>query len=352
MRVVFNKLNSVNNPNSIHGIYPYRGKISSKEASSIVSQLPKGSTLLDPFSGSGTIVYEGLINGLNVIGIDNNPLAYWLAKGKIGSLEKNKTDYIEEASSYIEQAKDVTLETSKYPELLSKHFHEKSAHEILRLKMFYEDMSDYLKAVFLGAVALTARGCNDYKWTSSTVGKDINPKRYIPFFEKFLYKVKKHYKNYPIETKHTLVLGDTRKLTTYLPEKSVDFVFTSPPYFNCLDYTAYYGKIIYDLFGQNRSEIRGSLIQNVKDYEDDMRTSLTEIVKVTKDDGLIIFVVGDKKISGTIINGGEYFSNLLHHEPNQILEREYTNSSSQVFDKLNNTKRKEQIVIWDKSTWN
>ena len=39
---------SVNNPNSIHGIYPYRGKISAIDARLIIKQLNSG-TLLDPF---------------------------------------------------------------------------------------------------------------------------------------------------------------------------------------------------------------------------------------------------------------------------------------------------------------
>jgi len=32
----------------------------------------------------------------------------------------------------------------------------------------------------------------------------------------------------------------------------------------------------------------------------------------------------------------------------KVLERKYTNSSSQIFDRLNQTKRKEQIVLWEK----
>jgi hypothetical protein len=101
-----------------------------------------------------------------------------------------------------------------------------------------------------------------------------------------------------------------------------------------------------------RIKIKKNLIQNSKTYEDDMRKVLDEIVKVTKKDALIIFVVGDKKMKNSeIINGGEFFSKLLKHKPNKIIERKYTGSSSQIFDKLNKTERKEQIVIWDKSTW-
>jgi adenine-specific DNA methylase len=81
--IVFKKIDSVNNPNSMHGIYPYRGKISAIDAISIIEQLPNKGTLLDPFCGSGTIVYEAQKHGLSAFGVDFNPLAIQLAKASL-----------------------------------------------------------------------------------------------------------------------------------------------------------------------------------------------------------------------------------------------------------------------------
>lgn len=39
-------------------------------------------TLLDPFAGSGTILVEGMLQGLDIVGIDVNPLAVLLCKAK------------------------------------------------------------------------------------------------------------------------------------------------------------------------------------------------------------------------------------------------------------------------------
>lgn len=349
-RINFSKLHTVNNPTSIHGIYPYRGKIASMEAKLIVEQLPANSLLLDPFCGSGTIIFEGICNGLNTIGIDNNPLAIWITKGKANALRKNLTLFESELGSIMDKAAGAS-KSLKMPDIANKHFHKKTSEEIMSLVPYFDGMSDYLKAVFFGTIALAARGCNHYKWTSSTVGKDINPKQYISFFEKFKQKIKKHHPNKIIKNAGKIHLKDSRAMSKFIPKKSVDFVFTSPPYFDGLDYTAYYGKLIYWILNRDRSEIKKGLIQTVKTYESDMKKVLNELVRVTKDDAQIIFVVGDKKIGKEIINGGEFFSNLLNHKPNQIIERGYTGSSSQVFDTLNSTKRKEQIVIWDKGTW-
>ena len=349
--IKFLSLKSVNNPTSVHGIYPYRGKISSLEAKLVCEQLPQGSTLLDPFCGTGTIIFEGACNHLKVFGVDNNPLAIAISKGKINSLEKPSSEFENETMAILSKARDCKI-YRQMPENAARHFHPQTTDEIMQVFSFYDEMSDYLKAAFFGAIALTARGCNHYKWTSTTVGKDINPKNYIPFFEKFLGKVKKHHPKKNLNDLNVdLHQADSRCLSTLLPLKSIDYVFTSPPYFDALDYTAYYGKIIYSILDADRDAIRDGLIQDVRTYERDMKAVLDEVVKVTRDDAQICFVVGDKKVGKELINGGEFFSTLLQHKPNQIIEREYTQTSSQVFDKLNKTSRKEQIVIWNKATW-
>lgn len=344
MEFVIKELKSVNNPRSIHGIYPYRGKIAALDAEQILSQMPKGSTVLDPFCGSGTIIYEGLKFGLTTIGIDANPLAVVLSNGKI-HIPRKFSDIEKEIDNLIEKAKKLSdiPEVPEYPKSL---FHVDSIDQIMRMSVFYEEMSDYVKACFLGSIALTARGCNDYKWTSSTVGKNIEPKRYISFYEKFKQKCKKHFM--PIENESRVYYADSRKLLDFIEPNSVDFVFSSPPYFDCLDYTAYHARIIYDILGYQRVQIRSSLIQNIENYKEDMRLVLSNLYKVLKPSGQIIFVVGDKKIHGQVINGADYFQAISPFGKYEIIERSYTGTSSKVFDEINKTDRKEQIVIWTK----
>lgn len=344
MKFTIKELMSVNNPHSIHGIYPYRGKISALDAEQILSQMPKGSVILDPFCGSGTIVYEGLRFGLRTIGVDANPIAVVLSKGKI-HIPKEYSIVKKEIENIIQKSKklDDPPEAPEYPKSL---FHIDSMEQIMRMSVFYDEMSDYVKACFLGAIALTARGCNDYKWTSSTVGKNIEPKRYIPFYEKFEQKCKKHFM--PIENDSQIFYADTRKLLDFIKPNSIDFVFSSPPYFDCLDYTAYHARIIYDILGYERVQIRTSLIQNIDNYKEDMCIVLNNLNTVLKPGGQVIFVVGDKKIHGKIINGADYFQAISPFGKYEIIERSYTGTSSKVFDEINKTERKEQIVIWTK----
>lgn len=344
--MIFNikQLESVNNPNSIHGIYPYRGKISAIDALQVVSQMPKGSTLLDPFCGSGTIVYEGAKVGLHTLGIDANPLAIYLAKGKM-AIPSCLNAALDEAKTIISRAY-LLKDFVNVPEYTASLFHVDTLQEMLKIATLFDQMSDYLKACFLGTICLAARGCNQYKWTSSSVGKNIEPKRYISFSDKLIQKVKKHH--YPISNDSQLFYHDARKVDEILPPESIDFVFTSPPYFDCLDYTSYYAKFVYEILGYDRADIRNSLIQEFSNYEEDMRTVLNSLYKVVKTGGHVIFVVGDKKIHGKLINGAEYFNNISPFICESVIERSYSGTSSKVFDSINKTNRKEQIVIWRK----
>lgn len=344
MDFVIKELKSVNNPRSIHGIYPYRGKISALDAEQILSQMPEGSVVLDPFCGSGTIVYEGLKFGLHTLGIDANPIAVALSNGKI-HIPLSYDEVLSEVDSLINRAKSLSS-IPQAPDYPASLFHIESLNEIMRLSSLYEEMSDYVKACFLGTIALTARGCNHYKWTSSTVGKNIEPKRYIPFYEKLRQKLKKHY--LPIKNDSIVYYEDTRNLDEVIKPNSVDFVFSSPPYFDCLDYTAYYARLVYDILGYERLQIRSRLIQSFDNYGKDMKIVLDKLYNVLKPGGQVIFVVGDKKIHGKVINGAEFFQKISPFGNYSIIERSYSGTSSKVFDAINKTDRKEQIVIWEK----
>lgn len=342
----FKKLKTVNNPNSIHGIYPYRGKISAIDAVQVLQQLPQKGMLLDPFCGSGTIIYEAKQLGFDVVGVDSNPVAIQISRAKFSALNVDAS--IAKINTLIPTK--TRVKALKLPDNAQKYFHEKTASEIAYLLKSYELFSDYEKAAFLGAICLAARGCNQYQWTSTQIGKISEEKRYIDFHEKFFNKIKKHH--YPINKNGSrIILDDSRKLGKFIDENSIDYVYTSPPYFDALDYTSYYTRIIHYIFENDVQNIKKDLIQSYSSYEQDMKRCFNEIVKVTTKNALIIFVVGDKKKGDIVINGGEFFSSIYDIKPNFIIEREYTGTASQVWDKINKTQRKEQIIIWDKTTW-
>ena len=105
---------------------------------------------------------------------------------------------------------------------------------------------------------------------------------------------------------------------------------------------------MYEILGYDRMGIKDTLIQDFGDYRTDMKKVLDGLYNVLKPGGQVIFVVGDKKVHGKIVNGADFFNEISPFKHIETIERSYSGTSSQVFDQLNNTSRKEQIVIWQK----
>lgn len=75
---------------SAHAIHPYPAKLLVNIPQFFLAALPTvaGSALLDPFCGSGTVLYEGALAGLRPVGSDSNPLARLITRAKLTPLDR------------------------------------------------------------------------------------------------------------------------------------------------------------------------------------------------------------------------------------------------------------------------
>jgi len=334
----------VSNPKSIHGIYPYRGKMSALDAAHVISQLPSKTTLLDPFCGTGTIVYEAQAHGMNAIGVDNNPLACVIARGKTDPIDAEST--LETLSSSISDAQSQT-NVQRMSTTASRYFHPDTADQIMRMKQVSSYFNSYLLSALYGAICVTARACNGWLWTSTSIGRISESLRKIDFYSTLLRKAKKHIEFVSRNNQAEIHRHDTRLIHEVVEAESVDIVYTSPPYFDALDYTNYYSKIVLEIFDMDRASVREGLIQKYSTYREDMKAALSAIDRVLHDKSLIIFVVGDRKVQNKLIRGSEFFAEIAPWENPYVVERKYTNTASGLWDKINKTQRKEQIIVWD-----
>lgn len=73
-----------------HTIHPYPAKLLANIPQFFLAALPTapGSPLLDPFCGSGTVLYEGALAGLHPVGSDSNPLARLVTRAKLTPLDR------------------------------------------------------------------------------------------------------------------------------------------------------------------------------------------------------------------------------------------------------------------------
>lgn len=78
-----------------HNFYRYPARFSPEFVrETIIEFSNKGDYVLDTFMGSGTSIIEAVTNGRNAIGVDINPLAYFITKVKTTPLSKRDRDKI------------------------------------------------------------------------------------------------------------------------------------------------------------------------------------------------------------------------------------------------------------------
>ncbi|TGK68395.1 site-specific DNA-methyltransferase [Leptospira wolffii] len=91
-----------------------------------------------------------------------------------------------------------------------------------------------------------------------------------------------------METSHSVIIGDSRKSLSELPDKSVQLVFTSPPYWNIKDY-------------ENPNQI--GLGQSYNDYIEDLANIWKESLRVLSPGCKLVVNVGDQFIRASENNG-------------------------------------------------
>lgn len=71
-----------------HGLFPYRGKFHPQMVKGLINVmgLKPGDTVLDPMMGSGTVLIEASLMGIDSIGVDASPFCRFMAQSKLDAL--------------------------------------------------------------------------------------------------------------------------------------------------------------------------------------------------------------------------------------------------------------------------
>lgn len=135
--------------NALHSLCSYHGKLKPSIAYHLVNTFTEpGQTILDPFSGAGTIPFEAALNGRFAYALDISQLSYSISKGKISSprLEGVKLR-IEELGRWLEShppsAKEYQeAKAVKFNGPVEAYFHEKTFAEILSARRYFAATRD------------------------------------------------------------------------------------------------------------------------------------------------------------------------------------------------------------------
>ncbi len=161
---------------SAHAIHPYPAKLLIHIPQFFLAALPTvaGSALLDPFCGSGTVLYEGALAGLRPVGSDSNPLARLVTKAKLTPLDRDvaRRQLEEVMATYPSASPDI-------PDVVNRNywFSDRISDSLGKLKTAIQrSVSETLRPVFDVSFSATVRRVS-YADPRLSVPVKINPDR-------------------------------------------------------------------------------------------------------------------------------------------------------------------------------
>lgn len=303
-------------------LFPWRGQFSPQLVESLLrAYAPAGATVLDPFMGSGTVLVEAARLGLAAYGFEINPAAYSLARVyEFCALPAT------ERHSFL-QAAEAEL-CQMYPSAFELPLFRSQPSERLvpgiRAVRIPESVDPHVRTLLEAFVVLLDRSdaCDH---TCSRVWDTIRSVVVeLPYSQREI----------------RACFGDARALT--LPDNSIDFVLTSPPYINVFNYHQNFRTGV-ELLGWNplivaRSEIgsnrkfRQNRFLTVIQYSIDMTLALAQICRVCRPNARMILILGrESNVHRTAFFNGHMLRQLatdvlgmrLHREQQRIFTNRF-----------------------------
>jgi hypothetical protein len=238
-----------------------------------------GSVVLDPFAGSGTVLYEAAAMSLPAYGFEINPAAWCFSKlYEITNMET------EERGQIINELRESL--NKQFPFILFSDDQLDDNVVETKIASIGNLISDRAKILCNALVVLLD------VYNNPITNRTVHDK-FHTLAELIL---RLPYTNRSIKAD----LQDARALP--LDPGSVDFAITSPPYINVFNYHQNYRRSVellgWDLLRVARSEIgsnranRGNRFLTVIQYCIDMGQAVQELSRVIKENGRAVFIVG------------------------------------------------------------
>lgn len=357
-----------------HGFHPYPAKFTPQIVNKYFNlYCKKGFKILDPFCGSGTTLVEGVLNGLDSVGIDLNPIAYIISRAKTNHYSSKEINIIENFISEIRQPnkglftdlnEDLRGRTP-IPEFPNRQhwFQENVSSELASLKKKIDsiensNVKDLLYCAFSKIIVKVSNQDSEVRYTAK---KKNHPDGIV--FSLFIDTVE----NYlgALKTNEHFILanadvhnGDTYEVLKKFPEDYFDFVITSPPYINTFDYYLYHKQRMFWL-GYDHRPVRKKEIGNhhridtkpfeiaKAEYIDSMTVIMNELSRVSKPNSYFVMIIGDGIVEGTTIDMSQVVTEICEHCNYSIEKIESVNLSeiTRSFNKkFSNAVKKEHTI--------
>lgn len=350
---------------SIQTVHPFPARMASELAVHTLRALPRGSSVLDPMAGSGTVIRQAVSMGHEAIGFDMDPLAVlmsrvWTTPLADDLIEDVCEEIMADAEKLVDPALDwvdddpETLAFIEYwfaPEqrrVLRQIAAALAAHRSRRFSAKKHAAADVLR-VSLSRIIVTKEQCaslaRDTSHSRPHKVADSSDYDVMAGLRRSLRQVRSRLLEAPPAGGARIQLGDARHLKS-IENGSVDGVLTSPPYLNAIDYLrghrmslVWLGHRLQDLrairsssIGAERApdsvspeSIFGDIRRSMGDmdmlpkryssivdrYAEDLYRLASETSRVLRPGGLATFVMGNSCLKGVFIRNSEGLARAL-----------------------------------------
>ena len=272
-----------------------------------------GDLVVDPFSGSGTVLLESASHDLPCFGNELNPAAYLMSKFfHLVNFKRSSREAI------VEQLRQpLSRLVGRYDDLPlmrpADNHREKYSNLLALARELFSATSHDSMALCLTANVLFKSESSQISDLGHAVWRSYD---YIAGFAHEL-----PYTTSPVDAQ----LGDARAVHQVL-ERKAGLVVTSPPYINVFNYHQNHRAIVelldWDLLRVARSEIgsnrrnRGNRFRTVIQYCLDMSEFLDAMSRAIRQEGILVLIIGrESNVRGVPFYNGKIIRDLLRLHP-------------------------------------
>ncbi|MET4730672.1 SAM-dependent methyltransferase [Lysobacter enzymogenes] len=283
----------------IRTVHPFPARMAPEIALRSLEGLRRGSLVLDPMVGSGTVVRHALALGHRAIGFDMDPLAVlmsrvWTSPIDADAVEAELEDLIEEAHAIDLRSARLDWHDTETTEFIHYWFAPKQRRVLTRLavvlaRLRAARLGDVRRVavdvlhVALSRIIVTKEQCASLARDTShsrphRVAND-NDYDVLVGLRRSTAALLDRLQEHKLRRRAQIVLGDARQLT--LDDHSVDYILTSPPYLNQIDYMRGH-RLSLVWFGHSLSElrsIRGTTIGTERAGDDELEADVARIAR-------------------------------------------------------------------------
>jgi len=359
--------------------------------------------VFDPFSGMGTTLFTSMLHGIESVGVDRLPVAYFVSKTLPKFLLLNENEIRQvwrdlEPKINLYEPAEVAMDVA----IMEKAFDENTLLLLRRMKSAIDDLPYKYRDIFLLLFFSILEECSftskDGQFLRIRRDKKVeNPinamSKRIAMVEEDIRRIKLFYRNVSIteELLPDVYLEDTRDLSRIPFRRKPTILITSPPYVNRYDYTRSYSLELCFHFVKNFEELKSlrfsilrshieskvgkdetpphpaveevvellsrkklnnpKIPQMITAYFVDMNKVIKEWYRVLSSGARVAMVVDNVRFEGEMIPVDLILSDMAENigfKVKEIIVARYKGNSAQQMKKYGKVPVRESIIIWER----